>query len=86
MTSNSRLPSVAKLDDKELLDEAQRLGIETRYIDAGGREREVDLGIVRRVVEALPNAQASAVSLSLPAPRPAAAFAGRFERVWGLAV
>jgi 4-alpha-glucanotransferase len=86
MTSNDRLQSVAQLDDGELLDEAQRLGIETRYVDAGGREREVDLKTVRRVVEAVSKLRPETVTLSLPALRPAAAFSGRFERVWGLAV
>jgi 4-alpha-glucanotransferase len=86
MTSNDRLQSVAQLDGRELLDEAHRLGIETRYIDAGGREREVDLEAVRRVVEALSNMRREIVSVSLPTSRPKAAFAGRFERLWGLAV
>jgi 4-alpha-glucanotransferase len=86
MTSNDRLQSVAQLDGRELLDEARRLGIETRYIDAGGREREVDLDAVRRVVEALSNMRPEAGSVSLPVSRPKAAFAGRFERLWGLAV
>ncbi|MBV9628623.1 MAG: 4-alpha-glucanotransferase [Xanthobacteraceae bacterium] len=85
MTSNDRLQPIVQRDDRKLLDEAQRLGIETRYIDAGGREREVDLGTVRRVVDALSNTQPNAPSSSLPVPGPTAAFAGRFERVWGLA-
>jgi hypothetical protein len=78
MTSNDRLQSVAQLDGRELLDEARRLGIETRYIDAGGREREVDLEAVRRVVEALSNMRPETGSVSLPVLRPKAAFAGRF--------
>jgi 4-alpha-glucanotransferase len=86
MTSNDRLQSVAQTDGRELLDEAHRLGIETRYVDAVGRDREVDLDTVRRVVEALSNMRPATVGVSLPAPRPSAAFAGRFERVWGLAV
>ncbi|MBV8744236.1 MAG: hypothetical protein JO134_04250, partial [Xanthobacteraceae bacterium] len=69
-----------------MLDEARRLGIETRYIDAGGREREVDARIVRRVIEALSNSRPETVSVPASKPRGKAAFAGRFERVWGIAV
>jgi 4-alpha-glucanotransferase len=86
MTSDERVQSVAQRERRELLDEARRLGIETRYIDAGGREREVDLRTVRRVVEGLSNTPREATSLPHRAPRPKAAFAGRFERAWGLAV
>jgi hypothetical protein len=83
MTPDDRLQSVAQLEGSALLDEARRLGIEMRYVDAGGHEREIDLETVRRVVEALSNTQPDVVSLSRRAPRPKAAFAGQFERAWG---
>ena len=86
MTPDDRLQSVAQLEGSALLDEARRLGIEMRYVDAGGHEREIDLETVRRVVEALSNTQPDVVSLSRRAPRPKAAFAGQFERAWGIAV
>jgi 4-alpha-glucanotransferase len=86
MTSDDRLQSVTQREGAELLDAARRLGIETRYIDAGGREREVDLATVRRVVEALSNTRPEIVNARRRTPRPKAAFAGPFDRVWGLAV
>jgi 4-alpha-glucanotransferase len=86
MTSDDRLQSISQGGGAELLDEARRLGIEIRYVDALGREREADLGTVRRVVDALSNMQAEQVSSTRSAPRPKAGFAGLFDRVWGLAV
>ncbi len=86
MTSDDHLQSVAQRENRVLLDEARRLGIETHYRDAGGRGREADVGTVRRIVEALSRTRPPALSLPRRRLRPKSAFAGQFERVWGLAV
>jgi 4-alpha-glucanotransferase len=69
-----------------LLNQAERFGIETHYVDARGEPRTVDPDTVRRVVEALSDGREMPAAMAAGTVRATPAFSGTFERAWGLSV
>lgn len=73
-------------DAHALLAKAEVFGIELEYVDARGQLTVADRDSVRRVIEAMSRGQEADVLPPRAAVDPKAAFAGTFDRIWGLAV
>jgi 4-alpha-glucanotransferase len=73
-------------DGRALLAKAERFGIEVEYVDARGRLTLADRDSVRRIIEAMSPGEDADDLRARAVVDQKAAFAGTFDRIWGLAV